>query len=522
MAPAYIEDVNVAERRCRPLCVIHSCCYNMTQGQQYEANIKWLMFLESSVPLDELFMDLHIPFDCEFLVAQQSGDVSLTEMYRVHRYQSLQTYRVSNWSSGGGFVWTDTPFVKRRGDLKGLRTRGSVYPQAPFIYCEDDCARNHSGFVVQLWRQFEYRMNFTTRYEEPSHGSYGARDSNGRWDGVIGSVAANEADVGLNVLDFGTERLDDVDFFPPLWNLKKMLYIKDPGFKSPSTRLLLPFAPWAWRAILAAFLTFVTLLTVTWHLSGTNRTPQKEEKYNLYNSVFHVAGIFCMQSNYTTPKIHSCRMVNLTAYFTATLLFLAYCDSFITHLTVRRFDLPFTDFKGVLEDGSYQVGTTQAAITASYFKTSKDPVLKEIYWKLIYPGRKNAPGIVRTGLEMICTERRYAFVASEKIYLNLKRELPCEVVGIPRAYYSKAVSLIMRRGSPFKWLFSHHMLELKQTGIIQRIADKTWRPHTREILLEPPPSVTLEMVMIIHVLFVLGILLSIVILFVEYVTCKRG
>jgi hypothetical protein len=82
-------------------------------------------------------------------------------------------------------------------------------------------------------------------------------------------------------------------------------------------------------------------------------------------------------------------------------------------------------------------------------------VLKEIYWKLIYPRKENSPKIVRMGLKMICTETRYAFVASEKIYQNLKRELPCEVVGIPRAYYSKAVSLIIRKRSPFKWLFSH-------------------------------------------------------------------
>lgn len=61
---------------------------------------------------------------------------------------------------------------------------------------------------------------FRTRYEEPYHGSYGAIDSNGTWDGVIGSVAANEADVGLNVLDFETNRLAAVDYFPPLWNLK--------------------------------------------------------------------------------------------------------------------------------------------------------------------------------------------------------------------------------------------------------------------------------------------------------------
>jgi hypothetical protein len=96
-----------------------------------QANITWLMFLESSVPLDELFRDIHIPFDCEFLVAQQSGDISLTEVYRIQRYQPLQTYRVSDWSSEGGFVWTDAPFYKRRGDLKGLRLRGSIYPQVP-------------------------------------------------------------------------------------------------------------------------------------------------------------------------------------------------------------------------------------------------------------------------------------------------------------------------------------------------------------------------------------------------------
>jgi hypothetical protein len=66
------------------------------------------------------------------------------------------------------------------------------------------------------------------------------------------------------------------------------------------------------------------------------------------------------------------------------------------------------------------------------------------------------------------------------------------------------------------------MLELKQTGIMQQIVDKTWRPHSKEILLEPPPRVTLEMVTVIHVLFALGVLLSVVILFIEYAARKGG
>jgi hypothetical protein len=52
--------------------------------------------------------------------------------------------------------------------------------------------------------------------------------------------------------------------------------------------------------------------------------------------------------------------------------------------------------------------------------------------------------------------------------------------------------------------------------------DNTWQQHTREILIEPSPSVTLEMVMTICLLFVWGILLSLVILCMEYIILRGG
>jgi hypothetical protein len=66
------------------------------------------------------------------------------------------------------------------------------------------------------------------------------------------------------------------------------------------------------------------------------------------------------------------------------------------------------------------------------------------------------------------------------------------------------------------------MLKLRQTGILQHVIDNTWQQHTREFLIEPPPSVTLEMVVTIHLLFVSGILLSLVILCVEYIIWRGG
>jgi membrane protein implicated in regulation of membrane protease activity len=77
-----------------------------------------------------------------------------------------------------------------------------------------------------------------------------------------------------------------------------MLHIKEPGFEPFSGGLLLPFTPWTWRVIIAAILVIIIILSTTWRLGGRYRDRDKDEQYNLYNSVLYVAGIFCQQSKY--------------------------------------------------------------------------------------------------------------------------------------------------------------------------------------------------------------------------------
>jgi len=66
------------------------------------------------------------------------------------------------------------------------------------------------------------------------------------------------------------------------------------------------------------------------------------------------------------------------------------------------------------------------------------------------------------------------------------------------------------------------MMELRRTGIIKCIMERIWRTEYKEILLESPPSITLEMVTRIYVLFASGTLVSVVILFIECFTWKRS
>jgi hypothetical protein len=52
-------------------------------------------------------------------------------------------------------------------------------------------------------------------------------------------------------------------------------------------------------------------------------------------------------------------------------LFMAYCATFISHLTLPRRELPFRDFQGLLNDGTYTFGVLHGSAHESYLKVRK-------------------------------------------------------------------------------------------------------------------------------------------------------
>jgi hypothetical protein len=97
----------------------------------------WLLFLDNNSSLEDFFIDINIPFDCEFLVAQTEGDhvFVLTEVYRVSPSLPLQTYRFGNWTPGGGLTWPSRGFYQRRNNLQGITLKtGFKFVCSLYIY----------------------------------------------------------------------------------------------------------------------------------------------------------------------------------------------------------------------------------------------------------------------------------------------------------------------------------------------------------------------------------------------------
>jgi hypothetical protein len=88
------------------------------------SNGTWLLYLEFLPNLDELFTDVDIPFNCEFLVAYPEGDlVNLTEVYRLSADHPLQQYRFGNWTPHGGLTWPLVGLSQRRNNLQRIKLK---------------------------------------------------------------------------------------------------------------------------------------------------------------------------------------------------------------------------------------------------------------------------------------------------------------------------------------------------------------------------------------------------------------
>jgi hypothetical protein len=78
--------------------------------------------------------------------------------------------------------------------------------------------------------------------------------------------------------------------------------------------------------------------------------------------------MFLQTGQTTIPKSWSGRLIYLTAYFTAIVLYIAYSATFISSLAVRRQNSYFTTFEDLLNDGTFRLGLQGKSSYEDYFK----------------------------------------------------------------------------------------------------------------------------------------------------------
>ncbi|XP_042233709.1 uncharacterized protein LOC121873896 [Homarus americanus] len=114
--------------------------------------------------------------------------------------------------------------------------------------------RNANGRKSNILEYLSQGLNFTYKYVHPADGTFGSKQDDGSWSGMVGMVSREEADFSTGPFSLSASRAEVVDFTWPVSISYSRIVA---GLGRPELDpwgFLLPLAPLVWAFILASLL----------------------------------------------------------------------------------------------------------------------------------------------------------------------------------------------------------------------------------------------------------------------------
>ncbi|KDR12770.1 hypothetical protein L798_13018, partial [Zootermopsis nevadensis] len=413
---------------------------------------RWLVFLHS---VSELSL-LDVPFDCEFLAAQWDGEVArLNDVYRISPRVSLQVRYFGDWSLSSRRNWPSVGLYRRRTSLDGHVIRTVILEDETYVSLDRmDNEVVLGGYIGHIWSELETEMNFKSNFCKSIDGGTGS-EKNGTWDGMVGMLVRDEAEVGASSFLMTVKRMEVVDYTYSIDEAGTNVYIKRPKEYSLSWNVpMAPFSFWLWFCVMVAMGLLSLILPLACNIQR-HHGNRNERAFGFRDSWLCTLGIFCQQGHNETPRSCAGRVVYLTSHMCAIVLLAGYAGNYISYLSAGRpLVMPFTSLSEMLDDGSYRLGVIAKSAQLNFFDKATDSLFKEVYEKLILPDIHNLPSDYVDAFKRVC-ESKYAFMSSANVMRRFTANLSCSVIALPRATIPGVIAMTTAKKFPYLGLINH-------------------------------------------------------------------
>ncbi|XP_014488825.1 PREDICTED: glutamate receptor U1-like [Dinoponera quadriceps] len=443
----------------------------------------WLVFFEDGLELADFFLDIYIPFDCKFMVAQSSANVSgreiITEVYQVDREKELRSNQFGVWDMGKGLKGPETRSLYfRRNDLYGQNIRVASIHDPPVSLFHHNL-RNEitriSGFFGEVILLLQEGMNCTFTYKEAK--TWGTCLSNGTCTGAIGMLMNNEVDFAASEFMMTSDRLGVISFTTPIYTTKCRTYIKKPASSNVKwNAYTAPFSANTWNVI-AFFIVIMSgsIVLVQKLFALATPCPDDDRLPTRFTEIlFYVIGAFCSQGM-EQSSLDPVRIVHFVIHITAVIILAAYSASLISFLASKKFVMPFTTMDGLLKDGTYRFGVVGDSADYSFFQNTSDKILNVLFDELLMK-ETNLPINYMDGLERVCKEDKYAFMTLDNMAAILRDKVDCDLEPLD-AITQITIAMALRPNSPYRGIINTNLLLLRDSGILQRLLETQWSVH---------------------------------------------
>ena len=271
------------------------------------------------------------------------------------------------------------------------------------------------GFAIDLISEIAEILKFNYTFKWVDDGAYGFRNKEtGEWNGLMGELLAQKADLAITDLTITYEREQAVDFSMPFMNLGISILYKKPQKKPPDLfSFLSPLSLDVWIYTAAAYLgvsillfilarfniitiiivVVVVIIIITINFIFTRFSPYEwdnphpctEEaevlvnEFSLCNSMWFTIGSLMQQGSDISPKAISTRMVAGMWWFFTLIMISSYTANLAAFLTVERMESPIESAEDLAKQTKIKYGCLESGSTRAFFRDSKMPTFSRMH-----------------------------------------------------------------------------------------------------------------------------------------------
>ncbi|CAK8674546.1 unnamed protein product [Clavelina lepadiformis] len=337
------------------------------------------------------------------------------------------------------------------------------------------------GFCVDLLRAINTIAPFKYIIKPVDDGQYGSKnEANGKWNGMIGEVKYQKADMAVAPLTITSAREAVVDFTKPFMTLGISVMIKKPEKSMPHIfSFLEPLSNDIWLCILLSYvgvsvmLHFVTRLGS--FLSKSDGDVDSLDDFGIMNSFWFSLGSFVQQGADISPKSFSGRLVSGAWWFFTLIIISSYTANLAAFLTVDRMVSPISGADDLAKQNSIKYGTLKSGSTVNFFKQSPLPTYKKM-WAFM---NSQTPSVFvksnKDGIERVRNSGgKYAFLMESSLNEYMEHRKPCNTLKVGPNIDSKGYGIALAKESRYYDTINLAILTLREQGKLQKMKNYWW------------------------------------------------
>ncbi|KAJ6635350.1 Glutamate receptor ionotropic, kainate 1 [Pseudolycoriella hygida] len=305
----------------------------------------------------------------------------------------------------------------------------------------------YEGYIVDLLDSISNILGFKYELVVDPANTYGSRQPNGKWNGMVGDIIERRADVAAAAMTINAEREAVVDFTVPFMNLGiGILYqkakVSGPGVAEDFMGLLHPF------------------------------THYPVDTFFILTLLFGII-LLALRRKYKTIVFRTFLGFWLLFLFIYASLFIAQLtDYYIKNNEIYYMVSEFRSVEDLVDQNFVAYGCIAGGATMSFFRNSNISLYSKMWSQMA--SRTPSPFVASSdqGIERV-REGGYAFLA-ESTLIEYVTARVCELQQVGGLLDSKGFGLAVQQGSALREVLSKAILSLQEQGILIELKKKWW------------------------------------------------